>query len=174
MEYQNKSHYCEATKFNVLSPKFHRPAYEHMLNRDDCKAGPMLIQIEMLILLSCTCTLQEDDQPGIIEEIQKTYLNGDYSPTKGCTTATVYMQMLPFIRPTDIREDETTPLIRCLEGLPAGINASTCSGACMHAVRKWLSETMHFDGDKYTLLLDAYYKYPKKHPNDNSSNPRQL
>ena len=42
------------------------------------------------------------------------------------------------------------------------INVNALSGACMLAVRKWLSEIMHFDADKYTLLLDAYWKYPGK------------
>ena len=109
-------------------------------------------------------TLQKDDRSGIIGEIQKIYLRGDYSISKRYTAATVYMQMLPFIRPTEIREDKTTPLRGCLKGLPAGINASALGGACMHAVRKWLSETMHFDAEKYKLLLGAYWKYPGKPP----------
>ena len=61
---------------------------------------------------------------------------------------TVYMQMLPFLRPTEIREDETTPLIGCLKGLPVGIKANALSGACMHAVRKWLSEIVHSSRDR--------------------------
>ena len=77
---------------------------------------------------------------------------------------TVYIQMLPFIRPTDIREDKITPLIGCLKGLPVGINANALSEACMHAVRKWLSDIMHFDADKCTLLQDAYLKYTGKSP----------
>ena len=164
MGYQNESQHYDAMKYNGLSPKLQHPAYEHILDRDDSKVGMMLIELEMPVLFSCTSTLQEDDRPGIVGEIQKIYLRGEFSPAKRNATATVYMQMLPFIRPTEIREDETTPLIGCLKGLPAGINASALGGACMHAVRKWLSETMHFDADKYTLLLDAHWKYPGRSP----------
>ena len=90
-------HY-EAKKFNRLSPILDRPGYELTLDRDDSKVGMMLIELESLVLFSCTSTLLENDRPGG----QKIYLRGDYYTSKWNTTAAVYMQMLPFIRPTEM------------------------------------------------------------------------
>ena len=111
MGYQNESQHYDAMKFNGLSPKLQQPAYEHVLDRDDSKAGMMLIELETPVLFSCTSTLQEDDRPGIVGELQKIYIRGEYSPSRQNTTATVYIRMLPYIRHTEIREDETTSLI---------------------------------------------------------------
>ena len=69
MEYQNESQHCVATKFNGLSSLLDRPGYEHLLDRDDSKAGMMLIELETPVLFSCTSTLLEDDRPRIIGEI---------------------------------------------------------------------------------------------------------
>ena len=83
MGYQNESQHYEATKYNGLSPKLDRPSYEHLLDRDDSKVGMMLIELETQALFSSTSTLQEDDCPEIIGEIQKIYLRGDYPPPNG-------------------------------------------------------------------------------------------
>ena len=56
MGYQNESKHYDATKFNGLGPKLDRPAYEHLLDRDDSKAGMMLIELETPVLFSCTST----------------------------------------------------------------------------------------------------------------------
>ena len=43
MGYQNESQYNVAKKINGLSSKLDRPGYEHQLDRNDSKAGMMLI-----------------------------------------------------------------------------------------------------------------------------------
>ena len=74
----------------------------------------------------------------------------------------MFAQMMPYIRLTELRKDEATPLLGCIEGMPAGTNANSLSGACLHAVRERLNETMHFDPGNYTLLLDAMGRNPPK------------
>ena len=46
MGYQNESQHYEAKKFNGLSPMLERQGYEHLLDRDDSKAGMMLIELD--------------------------------------------------------------------------------------------------------------------------------
>ena len=84
----------------------------------------------------------------------------------------IHAQMMPYIRLDELRQDETTPLIGCIKGLPSGANANTLSGACFHAVRKWLNEVMHFATDKYTLLLDATWRNPPKQSKGQQANQR--
>ena len=91
-----------ATKFNGLSNILDRQGYEHLLDIDDSNAGMMLIELENPVLFGCTSTLLKEDRPGVIGGIQNIFLSGEYSSSKRSTMTTVYMQMLPLIRPTEI------------------------------------------------------------------------
>ena len=93
------------------------------------------------------------DGPGILGEVQRIYVKTDHgSIKKRAGTTTVFAQMMPYIRLIELRKDEATPLLSCLKRMPSGANANSLSGACLHAVRRWLNETMHFEPEKYILL----------------------
>ena len=90
------------------------------------------------------------------------HLRAEFTLYKRAARSTVFAQMMPYIRLDGLRQDETTPLLGCIKGMPSGANANSLSGACFHAVRKWLHETMHFARDKYTLFLDAISRNPPR------------
>ena len=107
--------------------------------------------------------MEGTDGSGILGEFQRICVKADLcSVKKGAGMASVLAQMMPYIRLTELRKDEVTPLLGCIKGMPAGKTANSLSGACLHAVRKWLNKTMHFDPGKYTLLLDAMWRNPPK------------
>ena len=138
MGYQNKSPHYVPEYFNGLRPKLRQPSYTYVLERDDTKIGMMLIELVSPVIFGSTSTLHEDiDGPGVIGEMQRMHISPEYSSNKRGGRATVFVQMLPFIWPKELRKDETTPLLGCLKGLPAGANANSLSGACLHEVRRW-------------------------------------
>ena len=54
-----------------------RQGYEHLLDRDDSKAGMMLIKLENPVMFSSTTTLLEIDRPGVIGETQNIFVSGE-------------------------------------------------------------------------------------------------
>ena len=171
--YQNESPHFEPGFFNGMVPILNKPGYEYNLERDDSKMGMMMVELESPAIFGSVSTLVADiDNPGIVGEIQRMYLRPEYSPYRKAARTLIHAQMMPYIRLDELRQDETTPLIGCIKGLPSGANANTLSGACFHAVRKWLNEAMHFATDKYTLLLDATWRNPPKQGKGQQANQR--
>ena len=159
--YQNEFVHFVQKFFNGIAPILNIPGYEYNLERDDSKLGMMMIELESPGIFGSVSTLAENIiNPGVVGEIQMMYLSTEFTPYRKAARTLVFAQMMPFIRLDKLRQDETTPLVGCVKGLPSGANSNTHSGACFHAVRKWLSETMHFAANKYTLLLDATWRNP--------------
>ena len=124
----------------------------------------MMIELMTPVLFGSVSTLVEGtDGPEILGEVQQIYIKANLCLIKkGAERASVFAQMMPYIRLTELRNDEATPLVGCIKGMTARTNAISLSGACLHAVRKWLNETMHFDPGKYTLLLDTMWRNTPK------------
>ena len=166
--FQNESPHFASDKYNGINPSLGKAGYEYVFERDDNKIGTMMIELVTPVLFGSVSTLVEGtDGPGILGEVQRIYVKADLcSNKKGAGKATVFAQMMPYIRLTELRKDESTPLLGCIKGMPTGANANSLSGACLHAVRRWLNETMHFDPEKYILMLDAmWHNPPRAHRN---------
>ena len=123
-----------------------------------------MIMIELVtpvIFGSTSMLIEGTDETGVLGEIQPIYIILERVSNKNrAGRATVFKQMIPYVRLKDLLKDEATSLILCFKNMPTEIYANTLSGACVHAARKWLTDTMHFDPDKYTQLPDAMWRYP--------------
>ena len=75
----------------------------------------LLIKLESPAIFGSVSTLVAYiDKPGEVGEIQKIHLRAKFTLYRKAPMTTIFAKMMPYIQLDELRQDEKTPLLRCV------------------------------------------------------------